>query len=420
MRRENDNISLSGETVLARDVRLLFTTRILRMAGYGALAVILGLYLAQLGFSEKKIGLLLTLTLIGDTAISLWLTVVADRMGRRKVLIIGAGLMVLAGIGFVISTNWIVLLVTATIGVISPSGKEVGPFLSIEQAALSQVISAQRRTHFFAWYNLVGSMAAAVGALCGGVFVDGLRRMGAGPLTSFKIVLGLYAATGIVLAAMFLLVSKHVEASVPEAQQTPVRMFLGLHESRGIVARLSALFALDAFGGGFVIDSIVALWFNLKFGLSLSQLGTIFFFTNFFAGFSGLVAARLANRFGLINTMVFTHLPSNILLMLVPAMPNAWSAIAVLLARFAISQMDVPTRQSYTMAVVRPEERSAAAGVTGVARTLGAAIAPVLAGPMLASARMMGWPFLIGGGVKIVYDLLLYRSFSKVKKEEHH
>jgi MFS family permease len=407
-----------NEEQTARDIRLLFATRILRMAGYGALAVILGLYLAQLGFSEKKIGLLLTLTLIGDTAISLWLTVVADRVGRRKVLIIGAGLMVLAGVVFVISTNWIVLLVAATIGVISPSGKEVGPFLSIEQAALSQVISAQRRTHVFAWYNLVGSMAAAMGALAGGVLVDGLRRIGMGPLTSFKIVLALYAATGIVLAAMFLLVSKDVEAPAPAPQQTPVRMFLGLHESRGIVARLAGLFAMDAFGGGFVIDSIVALWFNLKFGLSVSTIGTIFFFSNLFAGFSGLVAARLANRFGLINTMVFTHLPSNVLLMLVPFMPSAWSAIAVLLARFAISQMDVPTRQSYTMAVVRPEERSAAAGVTGVARTLGAAIAPVLAGPMLASARLMGLPFLIGGGVKIIYDLLLYWSFSKVKKEE--
>jgi MFS family permease len=191
-----------------------------------------------------------------------------------------------------------------------------------------------------------------------------------------------------------------------------------LGESKGIVARLAGLFALDAFGGGFVIDSIVALWFNLKFGLSPSHIGTIFFFSNIFAGFSGLVAARLANRFGLINTMVFTHLPSNILLMLVPLMPNSWSAIGVLLARFAISQMDVPTRQSYTMAVVRPEERSAAAGVTGVARTLGAAIAPVLAGPMLAKASWMGLPFLIGGGVKIIYDVLLYRSFSKVAKGE--
>jgi MFS family permease len=225
---------------------------------------------------------------------------------------------------------------------------------------------------------------------------------------------------------MFLLVSAAVEAgTVNERPTSNVQRptskesrWFGLGESRGIVMRLSGLFAMDAFGGGFVIDSIVALWFNKKFGLAISTIGSIFFFANLFSGLSGLVAARLASRFGLINTMVFTHLPSNVLLMLVPLMPNWWSAIGVLLARFAISQMDVPTRQSYTMAVVRPEERSAAAGVTGVARTLGAAIAPVLAGPMLASAKLMGWPFLIGGGVKIIYDLLLYRSFSKVKKEQ--
>jgi MFS family permease len=369
--------------------------------------------------------------------------VVADRVGRRKVLIVGAALMAAAGVMFVISANWVVLLVAATIGVISPSGKEVGPFLSIEQAALSHVSEAQRRTHLFAWYNLLGSIAAAIGALAGGWLVDVLHHHGAGPLTSYKIVLIGYAGTGVILAGMFLVVSRAVEAgsAVPDAstedgaasrtlrdagEQRPTpnaqpstfkeRNWLGLHESRGVVMRLAGLFALDAFGGGFVIDSIVALWFNKKFGLSISTIGSIFFFSNLFAGFSGLVAARLAKRFGLINTMVFTHLPSNVLLMLVPLMPNSWSAIAVLLARFAISQMDVPTRQSYTMAVVRPEERSAAAGVTGVARTMGAAIAPVLAGPMLASARMMGWPFLIGGGVKIVYDLLLYRSFRKVAK----
>jgi len=205
-----------------RDVRLLFATRIIRMAGYGALAVILGVYLAQLGFSEKQIGLLLTLTLVGDTAISLWLTMVADRVGRRKVLMAGAGLMVLAGVVFVLSKNWVVLLVAATIGVISPSGKEVGPFLSIEQAALSHIVSGEKRTTFFAWYNLVGSMAAAIGALGGGVLVDVFGKMGMGPLTSFKIVLGAYAVTGIALAVLFSIVSKSVEVdpAVPDTSGT--------------------------------------------------------------------------------------------------------------------------------------------------------------------------------------------------------
>src|SRR5215204_5114069 len=257
----------------AFDVRLLFATRILRMGAYGALAVVRALYLAELGFSEKKIGLLLTLTLVGDTAISLWLTVVADRVGRRKVLIVGAVLMAAAGAMFAISTSWVVLLVAATIGVISPSGKEVGPFLSIEQAALSHVSEAERRTHLFAWYNLLGSIAAAVGALAGGWLVDVLHHHGAGPLTSYKIVLIGYAATGMILAGMFLVVSRAVEAgsAVPEASTEggaasgPVRdageqrptsnaqrptskdsSWLGLHESRGVVMRLAGLFALDA------------------------------------------------------------------------------------------------------------------------------------------------------------------------------
>jgi MFS family permease len=401
-----------------RDIRLLFATRILRMAAYGALAVILGLYLAQLGFSEKRIGVILTLTLVGDTGISLWLTVVADRMGRRRVLVVGAVLMALAGVVFVLSSNWVVLLIAATVGVISPSGKEVGPFLSIEQAALSQITVHERRTHLFAWYNLVGSMAAAVGALGGGVLVDVMRRAGAGPLTSYKIVLAGYSGIGVLLAMLFMFLSREVEAPPLDPEHKAPPTFLGLHHSKGVIARLSALFALDAFGGGFVIDSIVALWFNLRFGLSPAMIGSIFFFSNMFGGFSGLVAARMAKRFGLINTMVFTHLPSNVLLILVPLMPNAWSAIGVLLARFAISQMDVPTRQSYTMAVVRPEERSAAAGITGVARTLGASLAPVIAAPLLASARLMGLPFIIAGVAKIVYDLLLYRSFSRAQAEK--
>jgi len=395
------------------DLRLLFATRILRMAAYGALAVILALYLARLGFSEKKIGLILTLTLLGDTIISLALTVIADRIGRRRVLVAGAILMALAGLVFVISTNWIVLLIAATIGVISPSGKEVGPFLSIEQASLSQITHQDRRTHLFAWYNLVGSIAAAIGAFTGGALVDLMHHLGAGPLTSYKIVLAAYAATGIILAILFTLLSKNVEAPPLALDHKPT--VFGLHHSGRIIAKLSALFALDAFGGGFVIDSIVALWFSLRFGLSATTIGSIFFFSNLFAGFSGLLAARLAKKFGLINTMVFTHLPSNILLILVPLMPNAWSAIAVLLARFAISQMDVPTRQSYTMHVVRPEERSAAAGITGVARTLGASLAPIIAGPLLANPSLMGIPFFLAGGAKILYDLLLYRGFSRMK-----
>jgi len=226
------------------------------------------------------------------------------------------------------------------------------------------------------------------------------------PLASERAVVLLYASLGLVLALFF-------QRLTPAAEAPPVSTTrLGLGPSaRRVVFRLSALFALDAFGGGFVIQSLAAYWFHLRFGVEPATLGGIFFGANVFAGFSALLASRLAARFGLVRTMVFTHLPSNILLILVPLMPNLTLATLVLLARFSISQMDVPTRQSYTMAIVRPEERSAAAGITGVARTTGAAIAPALAGLLLARPALINVPFYLAGALKIVYDLLLYRAF---------
>jgi predicted MFS family arabinose efflux permease len=198
----------------------------------------------------------------------------------------------------------------------------------------------------------------------------------------------------------------------------PARRFLGLYQSRTIVLKLSALFALDAFAGGFIVQSIVAFWFSVRFGADVATIGAIFFAANILAGVSALLAARIAARFGLINTMVFTHIPSNVLLMLVPLMPTLPAAVAVMLVRFSISQMDVPTRQSYTMAVVAPDERSAAAGVTGIARSLGAAAAPALSGALLAGTLTFSAPFFIAGGLKTIYDLLLYRSFKSTKPPE--
>jgi len=236
-------------------------------------------------------------------------------------------------------------------------------------------------------------------------------------LGSYRSVVVGYAVFGIVLAVMFAGLSVSVEAP-PQAVGGAARRRFGLHRSRGVVARLAGLFSLDAFAGGFVVQSIVAYWFHLRFAVEPAVLGAIFFGANVLAGFSALVAARLANRIGLVNTMVFTHLPSNVLLLLVPLMPTLPLAIAVLLLRFSISQMDVPTRQSYTMAVVSPDERSAAAGITGVARTTGAGLSPVVAGPLLASPSLMGVPFFLAGGLKIVYDLLLWRSFRHLGEDK--
>jgi len=392
---------------LGADGRLLFVTRAARMFSYGFLSVVLVLYLAGLGFSEGRIGLLLTLTLVGDTLISLAITLHADRIGRKRMLILGAALMVAAGVPFALSGDFTVLVLAATFGVISPSGNEVGPFLAIEQAALSQVLPEDRRTGVFAWYHLTGAFATAAGALAGGWTAQALQSAGLAPVASYRTLVFAYAAVGAVLAALFAWLSRAVEA--PPTAAAAGR--LGLHASKRVVFKLSALFSLDAFAGGFVIQSIAAYWFHQRYGVAPGTLGSIFFAANILAGLSALYAVRLARRIGLVRTMVYTHIPSNVLLILVPLMPNLPLAIAMLLLRFSISQMDVPTRQAYTMAVVAPDERSAAAGVTGIARTTGAALSPVLAGPLLAVPALSGALFILAGGLKILYDLLLYRSF---------
>ena len=388
---------------LTSDGARLFLTRFLRLFSYGALSVVLVFYLTSLGLSESQTGLLLTLILLGDTAVSLLLTTQADRIGRRRMLIVGAFLMTGAGLVFAFTHNFLFLVIAGTVGVISPSGNEVGPFLPIEQAALSQVVAAPSRTKMFAWYALTGALATAAGSLAAGLLSK---------VASERSVVVLYAAMGLVLAILFRGLTASAETG------TPSKTVLGVEASRGIVLKLSALFALDAFGGGFVIQSLAAWWFYLRFGVQPATLGGIFFGANVFAGISALWAVRLASRFGLVRTMVFTHLPSNILLMLVPLMPNLTLATLVLLARFSISQMDVPTRQSYTMAIVRPEERSAAAGITGVARTTGAALAPALAGLLFARPALIDVPFFIAGALKITYDLLLYRAFVRLPPSE--
>ena len=379
----------------------------MRLFAYGALAVVLVVYLTSSGLSASQTGLLLTLTLVGDTAVSLYLTTHADRLGRRRMLIVGAILMVAAGVTFAWTRDFLLLVIAGTIGVISPSGNEVGPFLPIEQAALAHVVPSDARTTVFAWYTLAGSLATAAGSLCGGVLSQALQRTAATPLASYRVVVLLYAALGAVLALLFTRLSPATEVAASDATTTR----FGIGRSRAVVLRLSGLFALDAFAGGFVIQSFAAYWFYLRFDVNPATLGMIFFWANVFAGVSALLASRLAARFGLVRTMVFTHLPSNVLLILVPLMPTLPLAVVVLLARFSISQMDVPTRQSYVMAVVRPDERSAAAGITGVARTTGAAIAPVFAGWMFARPSLVSLPFFIAGTLKIVYDLLLYRGF---------
>jgi MFS family permease len=407
--------------VLTRDGYLLFLTRFMRLFAYGSLSVVLVFYLIGLGLNASQTGLLLTLTLVGDTVISFYLTTRADRIGRRRMLIVGAILMAAAGTAFAWTSNLVLLIIAGTIGVISPSGNEVGPFLSIEQAALSHVVPDRSRTEVFAWYTLAGSVATATGALFAGMITRVLAKTTMTPLGMYRVVVVLYAVIGVLLAYLFLRLSSAAEVRSPEersAMPKTMKSFFGVGRSHRVVVKLSSLFALDSFAGGFVVQSFAAYWFYLRFGVNPATLGVIFFWANIFAGISALLAARLATRWGLINTMVITHLPSNVLLILVPLMPSLRLAVLVLLVRFSISQMDVPTRQSYIMAVVSKEERSAAAGITGVARTTGAAISPLFVGFMFARPSWINVPFFVAGTFKILYDLLLYREFVAIQPPE--
>jgi MFS family permease len=431
---------LLGLATSAADTRLLFVTRAVRLFAFGFLSVILVQYLIELGLGYRAIGFLLTMTLLGDTAISLWMTTRADRVGRKTMLIAGAILMAAGGLVFAFTDSFFWLLLAATIGVLSPSANEVGPFLAIEQAALAQTVDGSRRTQIFARYHLVGYLATACGALACGLVDRALLEQSVPVVQRYRVILMGYAAAGVLLAVLFTFVSRAVEVSESNSPRrtgsgsnrslsaasravevsnsnslreasSPRGTRLGLHRSFGVVMRLSGLFALDAFAGGFVPQSIVAGWFALRFQPDPVTLGGIFFGANLLSAVSALGASWLARRYGLINTMVFTHVPANLFLILLPFMPTLSGAIVVLFIRSAISQMDVPARQSYTIAVVNPDERSAAAGVTGVARTTGAALSPVLAGLLLADPALTAGPFVAAGLLKLLYDGLLYRLF---------
>jgi MFS family permease len=401
------------------DVATLFATRALRLFAYGALSVVLVLHLAAVGLTPARVGLLLTLTLLGDTAVSLLVTTRADRLGRRRMLALGAALMAGAGLLFAATDEFWLLLLGATLGIISPSGNEVGPFLAIEQAALTGAVTDRERTGLFARYTLAGSFATAAGALCGGVLAEGLQRAGWSPPQAYRAVILLYAAVGVALLLLFTRLSSAVEAAPAATGLVPSGWIgFGLQRSRATVLRLSALFAVDAFAGGFIVQSFLAAWLHARFGAGEALIGAVFLGANLLAGLSALAAAPLARRFGLLNTMVFSHLPSNLLLLAVPFMPTLPLAAGLLFLRFSISQLDVPTRQSYTMAVVDPAERAAAAGVTGMARTVGASLAPVLAGPLFAVPALAWIPFAVCGALKIGYDLALWRAFRALPPPE--
>lgn len=392
------------------DALRVLAARGVRAFGDGFVALLLPIYLVELGFSALAIGAIVTSTLIGTALLTFWVGWIANRYARRRLLLAAALLMTGTGIGFAAITNFWPLLVIAFIGTMNPTSGDASIFVPLEQTALTQTISARQRTALFARYSVIGSCMAALGVLAAALPDFLTTWAGCSRPIAMQLMFGLYAALGLIAFALYRPLSPAVELA-NEAPKAPLR------ESKRLVYGMAALFGMDSFGTGFLVQSLLALWLYQAFHVSVTTAAAILFWSSLCSAVSYLVAVPLAARIGLINTMVFTHLPSNILLVLIPFAPDLATAIGLLLARSALSQMDVPTRTSYVMAVVTPEERPAAASLTAVPKTFAWAGGSMISGYLL-TLSTFGWPLVIGGVVKAVYDVLLLIKFRNVRPPE--
>jgi MFS family permease len=393
---------------LPPDIRRVLVARSLRAFGDGYVAILLPLHLSGLGYDAFGVGAISTATLLGSALLTLAIGLVAYRIPRRRGLLAAGLLMAVTGLGFAGLEGFWPLLVIAFVGTLNPSGGDVSIFLPLEHTVVAHVVADEERTAVFARYSFVGAFFGALGALSVGT-VEWLSPLIAPPTTT-RILFGLYSVIGLLTFFLY----RHLSPQVEAGTDTPPAP---LGPSRGIVYRLAALFSVDAFGGGLVINALLSLWLSERFGISVATIGAIFFVTSLCSAVSYFAAVPLARRFGLINTMVFTHLPSSLFLVLTAFAPTVWSAFGLLILRSLLSQMDVPTRSSYVMAVVRPEERPAAASVTAVPRSLASAVAPLLSGWLL-TLTPFGWPLVLAGTLKAAYDLTLLRQFSAIKPPE--
>ncbi len=387
----------------------VLVARALRDFGDGFIVVLLPVYLTTLGMGAFEIGLVATLALLGSALMTLGIGLIGARADQRKLLMFASGVMAATGVAFACSSTYAVIMLVAFVGTINPSSGSVSIFAPLEHAVLSRSVADAERTRMFARYSLIGALAAAVGALAS-AGPDGLARLGLSQASALQAMFIVYAVLGVAGGLLYARLPK----DKPTAAEKPVA---ALGPSRGIVYKLAALFSIDAFAGGLAVQSLVALWLFNKFGLSLSAAGIFFFWTGVLSAFSFPVAAWLSTRIGLVNTMVFTHIPSSLCLILAALSPSLELALALLLVRAALSQMDVPTRSSYVMAVVTPPERPAAASVTSVPRSLAAAAGPAIAGALF-SAGHDAWPLVLCGVLKILYDLALLSAFRHVKPPE--
>jgi predicted MFS family arabinose efflux permease len=412
LRRDNGRRRLATQFIdnSRGDARRILIARGLRAFGDGFVALLVPIYLVELGFSALAVGAIVTSTLIGTALLTLWVGLVANRYSLRRLLLAAAVLTAATGAGFALTTAFWPLLLIAFVGTMNPTSGDASVFLPLEQAALTQTVEPRRRTALFARYSVIGSLLGALGIMAASVPDLPTAWLPFGRLGVMQAMFALHAALGLLSFVLYRPLSPAIETG--ETTQTKP-----LGQSKRLIYGLAALFGMDSFGTGFLVQSLLALWLYQRFQISVTAAAAILFWSGICSAISYLVAVPIAERIGLINTMVFTHLPSNVLLALVPFAPDLTTAIVLLLVRSALSQMDVPTRASYVMAVVVPEERPAAASVTAVPKTFAWAAGSLISGYLM-SLSSFGWPLLIGGVVKGVYDILLLMKFQKVRPPE--
>jgi MFS family permease len=391
------------------DMFYLYSARAARGFGDGFAALILPAYLSALGFGPVQIGIVAAAALLGSAVLTLAIGLIAPRYDLRTLLLGCAGLMIATGIAFPASQHFVFIALVAFIGTINPTTGDIGVHVPLEQAAVARSVPDRERTRTFARYSLIGALSIAAGALTAAA-PDALASLGMEKIIALKLMFYVYAALGLLAAVLY----AFLPHATSKQTSSPPR---ALGESRATVYKLAALFSLDSFAGGFTVQSLLALWLFERFDLSLTAASGFFFWSNVLAAFSYPVAARLGNRFGLVNTMVFTHIPSSICLIAAAFTSSLPVALGLLLLRSAFSQMDVPTRTSFVMAVVTPPERTAAASMTAVPRSLASSISPAISGALL-STSFLGMPLILCGVLKIVYDLSLLFAFRHLKPPE--
>jgi len=398
------------------DGKLLLCARIVRTFAYGFLSVILAIYLKLIGFDNILIGIILSVTLINSIIFTLFASFYADRIGRRNTLLLYTIMMSISGIIFFVTENPLALIIAALLGTLNITGSETSAFLSIEQSILPQTIKDNRkRNTLFGFYNMAGTFAMGAGILIANLPIIIENELEFDKIYAIKLLFLFYSLLGMLVLGIYLKLSSAIEIK-KEKTSKPIAEIL-TPKSKKIVSKLSGLFAIDSFAGGFAIQSIVSFWFFTKFDIDLSILSYIFSIGSVLTAFSYIIAAKIADKIGLINTMVFTHIPSNILLILLAFAPTLEMAIVFYMIRMALSQMDVPTRQSYIVGVVEENERTASAGITNMSRNIAQAISPSITGYIIGVLSLSA-PFVIGGLLKIIYDITLYINFRKIKPSE--